>query len=369
MTDSVMRQRAVTDVPPLLLSADEALVTAVTAVAEQVGTRPTHVRRVGEAGGLWDRAPFVLLGLDAAPTVSGRLSRRAGVVLVTADPDDAGVWSVAADIGAEFVAVLPDAAPWLPEVLRPLLESAAASRRRAPVVAVAGGRGGAGASALAVALGVASARAGNRTLLLDLDAEGGGLDLLLGAEEHPGVRWPGLAGLRGRVDPAVLLDAVVTLQRLPAPLHLVSADREPARFGADAVRALLESVAAAVELTVVDLGRVCGPAADAALAATDRCLLIVPRETRAAVGAARVKQRLQAAGVPVELVVRGPAPAGLSVAAVEEMIGMAAVASLRPDGGLAAALDVGEPVPASGPLGRFAADWVSARRAGSGVAA
>ena len=104
-------------------------------------------------------------------------------------------WGLAELIGAEHVVVLPAAEPWLVDRLaewrRP--RPAAAPPR---IVAVLGGRGGAGASVLAGGLAVTAARARLRTLLVDADPLGGGLDLVLGWEELDGLRWPALD--RGR---------------------------------------------------------------------------------------------------------------------------------------------------------------------------
>ena len=70
------------------------------------------------------------------------------------------------------------------------------------MLAVVGGRGGAGASVFAVATAVRAARSGERALLVDCDPLGGGVDLVLGAEDLDGLRWPevgtgaGTSGLR-----------------------------------------------------------------------------------------------------------------------------------------------------------------------------
>ncbi len=89
------------------------------------------------------------------------------------------------------------------------------------VVAVIGGRGGAGASLFAVAL----AQAASDSLLVDVDPWAGGIDLVVGAEATPGVRWPDLA-LQGRTaEPAsAVRDA---LPPTPRNQHAV---RHPARL-------------------------------------------------------------------------------------------------------------------------------------------
>ena len=63
--------------------------------------------------------------------------------------------------------------------------------------------------------------AGLRAVLVDGDPLGGGIDLVLGGEDVPGVRWPDLAGARGRVPPA---DLAAALPEVDA-LHVLSWDR------------------------------------------------------------------------------------------------------------------------------------------------
>lgn len=69
------------------------------------------------------------------------------------------------------------------------------------VVGVVGGSGGVGASTFASVLAVAA----GESVLVDLDAAGGGIDVLLGIERHPGARWSGLRLAGGRLEPQVLL--------------------------------------------------------------------------------------------------------------------------------------------------------------------
>lgn len=68
----------------------------------------------------------------------------------------------------------------------------------ARLVAVQGVGGGSGATVLAAALGVRAA-ARHRTCLVDLDEAAGGLDVVLGVESEPGLRWCDLAGAEGEI--------------------------------------------------------------------------------------------------------------------------------------------------------------------------
>ena len=111
----------------------------------------------------------------------------------------------------------------------------------AAVVTVVGGRGGAGATTVSAAMALAAAREGGQVLLLDLDPYGGGIDVALGAEDVPGLRWPDLTGDRSALPGAV----VEALPRLGS-LSVLSWDRGDPRGSArpmppsdDVLRALL----------------------------------------------------------------------------------------------------------------------------------
>ena len=90
-----------------------------------------------------------------------------------------------------------------------------------------GRSGGAGASTLAAALAQHARDAGSRAVLVDLDPLGGGLDLMLGAETATGARWDELAGITGRVDDRVLLDALPSADGLPLLSWPTDNDLEP----------------------------------------------------------------------------------------------------------------------------------------------
>ncbi|MGH4016138.1 MAG: septum site-determining protein Ssd [Pseudonocardiaceae bacterium] len=298
----------------------------------------------------WSTAPLVLLDVAAATSSAcAGLPRRDGVVVVVAAAPDPEVWRCAVRVGAEHVAVLPDAEAWLVGALADAVESPVEPGR---VLAVLGGRGGAGASVFAAAVAVAAVRAGQEALLVDCDALGGGLDLALGAEEMGGLRWPGLALGGGRV-PAAALHAALPAPRLGdrSGLTVLSCDRDGPGPDAAAVRTVCGAGRRAGETVICDVPRhPCAPGT-AALESADLAVLVVPAEVRACAAAATMTARVQRYGVALHLVVRGPAPGGLTPQDISRALELPLLAAMRPQPGLAGALDRGAvPGRSRGPL-------------------
>lgn len=294
---------------------------------------------------------LVLVGADAA--MDGRAAagrppghRRERPIVVAESPAPDSLWRTAVEIGAEFVAVLPEAEPWLLERFAELDEP---GFRPATVVGVIGARGGAGASVLAAALARTAIRDRRRSLLVDLDPFGGGADLLLGAEDEPGLRWPDLATARGRLKGAALLEGFPSIDGMP----VLSWDRgDPVVIPDDAVHAVIDGLIRATDLVVVDLPR------NPALAGVVGCevvLLVVPAEVRAVASARRIASVLGGSVGDVRLVVRGPAPTGLAAEVIADALDLPLAAALRPEPGIGAALDRGEPpgLRRGGPLSTF----------------
>jgi Mrp family chromosome partitioning ATPase len=69
--------------------------------------------------------------------------------------------------------------------------------KMASIIEVVGGSGGVGASVLSAAIAVRAAQAGLRSVAVDGDRLGGGLDVTLGIERERGARWPDLPGPGG----------------------------------------------------------------------------------------------------------------------------------------------------------------------------
>ena len=168
-------------------------------------------------------------------------------MVVPTDLDDSTVWQLAASAGAESVQPLPGAEALLAD----RLAASADGPARGTTVAVLGGRGGAGASTLACALARAAVDTG-AVLLVDADPYGGGLDLLMGAEDLPGLRWPDLATARGRASPDELRAALPVADGVT----LLSWHRgEPVELPPAAMDLVLGAGRRGHDLVVVDLPR------------------------------------------------------------------------------------------------------------------
>jgi secretion/DNA translocation related CpaE-like protein len=327
----------------LLVTRDRALGDHIRALADAAGTRVTV--QPTAAGPAFRGSALVLVGVDATDDVP---RGRSGVVLVARiDGGEVpeGVWKQALELGAEQVAVLPEAEPWLLD----RLIDAAGPVDRAPVIAVIGGRGGAGASTLAVALATTAARSGLRPVLIDADPWGGGIDLALGAEQLKGLRWPELPFGSGRLRPGALIGLLPDAGGVGV---LACPRREPFELAPAAAAAALDAAARDGDLVVVDLPRRVGPTEQGLLSACNRVLLVVPAEVRAAASGAQVMAAVDVHTADLRVVVRGPAPTGLEAEAVADALALPLQGELRPEPGLAAALDRGEAgsLPPRGPL-------------------
>jgi secretion/DNA translocation related CpaE-like protein len=343
---------------PLLVCADEVLLDDLLRLCAVAGVDAEVVPDAGQAATGWAHAPLVLIGGDCAEQTArlvtgGRVSRRDGVVLVSADLDEAEVWRRGVEIGAGEVVFLPAAEEWLLERIAAVEDGA---RGAGTILAVAGGRGGAGASVLAAALAVAGVQQPLATMLVDADPLGGGLDLAVGAEQVDGLRWPALAATRGRLGAGALGAALPAL----GGLIVLSWDRDDADdVPPEAMATVLDAGARGSDLVVVDLPRRLDAAARFALARATTTLLVVPAEVRACAAAARVAHHFRPECADLRLVVRGPGPGRLAPTVVEEALGIPLVAYLRSESAVATALERGEPPGRrSGALARGARELV-----------
>jgi secretion/DNA translocation related CpaE-like protein len=335
---------------PLLVTADPDLLDDVLRLAAAAGVDVDVAHDPVGARLGWTNAPLVLVGDDVSIAV-GRATfrRRAGVVLVGRDLDDGTIWKRAVGVGAEHVALLPDAEPWLIARLADALDGGGP---RGLIVGVIGGRGGAGASTVAAALAVTAMRAGRRVMLVDADRCGGGADLLFGGEHAAGLRWSDIAGANGRIAGEELHGALPHI----GELAVLSYDRgDPIDLRADAMSSVLAAAARVCDLVVADLPRHFDDAAGVVLEGADLVLLVVPAEVRAVAAAARIASEVTRLAENVRVVVRGPAPGGLAALDVAHALGLPLAGYLKAEPNLGARLERGE-APAGqgrGPLAEF----------------
>ncbi|AUH45015.1 septum site-determining protein Ssd [Streptomyces sp. CMB-StM0423] len=341
---------------PLVVTEDEDLLDDLLRLCAAAGTQAEVSHAPGRQD--WGAAPLVLVGDDSAGRLAAGRARRDGVVLVGRDQDDPGVWERAVAVGAEQVVVLPDGETALVDRIADAAEGVGAQAR---TVGVVGGRGGAGASTLACALAVTAARAGRRTVLVDADPLGGGLDVLLGGEEAEGLRWPAFASSRGRIGGAALEESLPRLHGL----RLLSWDRGGGEAGAapvapEAMRSVLAAARRRGGVVVVDLPRRVDEPVAEALAQVDVGLLVVPAELRAVAAAHRVADAVRMVLGDLRVVVRGPTRGGLMAEDVAELLRLPLAGELPADPGLSQAAETGAPPPGSRPrtpLSRFCTDF------------
>ena len=331
---------------PLVVTAEPDLLDDLLRLAAAGGTEVDVAADPMAARPRYAAAPLVVIGGDQVEAcLRARLPRRSRTVVVSRAELPLPAVEAAHMLGAEHLAELPLAEPWLVDRF-----AEGADQNLGRVLAVIGGRGGAGASILAGGLAVTAVRAGHRTLLIDGDPLGGGLDLLLGWEQVDGLRWPALTDADGRVDPPALLDALP--HRGDLVLLSFARDQLPA-VPAEAMAATLDAGRRGRDMVVADLPRHLDDAAVLALQAADRAVLVVPAELRATAAAARVAQAVRLHRTDLSLVVRGPAPGKLKAREVAAAIGVPLAGSLRPEPAMCQALERGE-APAAGGKGPLA---------------
>lgn len=332
---------------PLIVTEDMDLLDDLLRLCAAAGVEPDVHHSVPEQRGSWEAAPLVLVGDDAAERCRGAIRRR-GVLLVGRDQDDPHVWRLAVEIGADSVLRLPDSEGWLVDRIADVTEGV---RAPALTVGVMGGRGGAGASTLSCALAVTAAQIGRRTMLIDGDPLGGGIDVLLGGERTEGMRWPDFAGSKGRVASGALEESLPELHQL----RVLSWDRgDSVVVPPEAMRSVLAAARRRGGVVVVDLPRRVDEGVTEALAQLDLGLMVVPGELRAIAAANRVASVVGMVLQDLRVVAREPFTAGLDGQWVAASLGLPLAGELPWETGLLTDQDHGSPPGGSrGPLSRF----------------
>ena len=261
--------------------------------------------------------------------VVAELPRRDHVLLLALEPDR--WWSSAIELGAVGVF-----APTDEDRILEALASALDGSGEACLVSVVGGSGGVGASTLATALALAGSRRGLHSLLFDADPLGGGLDLVLGAEQAKGLRWRDLDSTRGRLSAGSLADVLP----VHAGLATLSWDRSVHTVLPDSVPSVLTAAVRGFDLVVADVPRHLDEHGVDILGRSVLTVLVVAEEV-CAVGAARhvlAKVSDCASSIAVVSVSRR---GGIGPGAVAEALGRPLLARHRLDRRIRAAVDRG----------------------------
>lgn len=321
---------------PLLISSSLPLIDEIVRLASSAALEVHVASDVGSASTHWFTAPLVIVGSDAV--VEDVPGRRARVVVIDSQlfDQDSGdstsrdaaaqrdIWRFAVELGAEHVVELPDGEQWLLDAFR---ECAEGPTRNGVVVPILGGSGGVGVSTLSVNLAIAAHRSGVRSLVIDADPWGGGLDLLMGVEEKTGARWSDLQQVTGHL-PAGHLDAALPKAADVAVLSCAR-DLSAVETGltAETMSAVLASARRSHDLVVLDCSRTPEDVLAVVFEQAGLAVLLVGDHVRATAAAARRHSWIRLR-VPTVHVVQANTPRGIASADIERVLGSEFVASV-----------------------------------------
>lgn len=323
----------------LALVDDHALHTDIDRVVAAAGLRIVRANDPSSRR-VWTSAAAILVDSAAALRCAARgLPRRARVLLISGAAPGSADWEAAVAVGAQQIVTLPTGAHELMAVLADAVEAVRDAGTHGPVVAVLAGRGGGGASVFATAL----AQAATDSLLIDGDPWGGGLDLVVGSETEPGLRWPDLSLAGGRVNYPALRDALPRRNGVTvlSGSRVLSGDQTSNDIDVAPLSAVIDAGSRGGVTVVCDVARRPTAAAEIALAAADLVVLITTADVRSCAAAAATAQWVVAGNPNAGVVVRGPAPGGLRPVDVARIVGLPVLASMRPQPGIEALLERG----------------------------
>jgi secretion/DNA translocation related CpaE-like protein len=327
---------------PVVLTTDPDLLDHVLAVAAVAQVEPHVLADTSSLRAEWPGASMVVVGVDSAGQVAGLLlPRRTELYLVGVanEGDELSRWSV--QLGAAVV-MLPEAATWFATAMA---TAAGRSSKGCRMIALVGGTGGVGCSTLAAGLAIVAARAGRRTLLLDCDPLGGGIDLLVGAERIDGWRWPRLAFASGELG-----DLTGQLPQIDG-LDLLAMARNSSALGAAppsepgqvSMASVLSSVERSHDLVVADLPRALNDACREVLSRADDVVLVVPATLRGIAASRRLGADLVRMGPNPVVLVRESRASRISPDAVAEGLGLPLLGMIGDEPALRLSAERGDP--------------------------
>ncbi|MER6944095.1 septum site-determining protein Ssd [Nonomuraea sp. NPDC000554] len=324
---------------PLVITDDHELLDDLVRIAAAAGAHLDVAHTPAHARPFWNLAPMVVVGGDLADEVATfSPPARDRVLLVTRTPEP-DTWRRCVAVGAQAVVDLPGGERRLVEEFADAMEP---EPRSGAIICVVGGRGGAGASVLSACLALRASGDGLRTLLIDADPLGGGIDALLGHEEAAGARWRDLVAREGRVSSTALHRALPSF----GELSVLSFHRGEVRpIPAQAMRSVLEAGHRGFDLVVVDLPRHLDAAAAEALSRSTTTLLVATADVRGVLAASQVLTELNHHTSDVRAVLR---PGVLQEDVAASALGIPPAGHLPDQSRLTATLNRGE-LPKLGP--------------------
>ncbi|TKV26445.1 hypothetical protein FDK12_13820 [Arthrobacter sp. NamB2] len=296
--------------PVVLAGGSQRVRDLVARACASAGVAPVFVPGLDE--GLALNPVVLLVGPEQA---AGGTTGQRDVIVVGMTEDENSVWGTAANLASSRVVILPQGAGWLAEYLGRRLGSATSGS----VVGFLGAAGGCGVSTFAYWCARQIAGAGKSTVLVDGHPLNGGLDLALGIEDRPGVRWHDLSDIRGTLNPEQLASALPSDGRLSVLSHAARAGTVGGGPGGamPSSGAVVDAARGAFDVTVIDLGN--GPAARFLGAVCDHVVLLVPSRPRSVAAAGGVLRARNS--VPMTVVLRGPVQEGLDAWLVADLMG------------------------------------------------
>ena len=229
------------------------------------------------------------------------------IVIVCAQTPSVPAWKLAVALGAKAVVDLAGSHDWfLGNLVTPVAEIA-------KVISLLPVVGGSGASTLASAMAVESAIKGKRVCLVDLDPQGGGIDLVCGAEQTSGARWSDLMDVED-------ISGADLLRSLPecAGVRILAMRSEP--ITEEKVDYILGALLTAFDLVYVDCAQGMNTYWQSIYSRSNQILLVLPTTVRATNVAKRIVESQD--HDRVGLVVRKLPGTGLTPLAIAQTLGV-----------------------------------------------
>lgn len=126
------------------------------------------------------------------------------------------------------------------------------SQRHADILVFGSANAGCGVSVTAACCARMLAQEGARCALVDVDFEAGGLDVTLGVEDAPGLRWNAITSPLGRMDPEALMRELVDWDGVALLASDCRQTQVPPWWN---VTAALDALAQCCDVVIVDAGR------------------------------------------------------------------------------------------------------------------